>query len=63
MMVDSVSVRSCGGGSAEQISIGYYESWSYTRQCDSWKPQDIDAGAWTHINYAFALIGPDNKVA
>lgn len=36
--------------------MGYYESWSYDRTCDAWAPETIDATAWTHLFYAFALI-------
>ncbi|KAH2448624.1 hypothetical protein KXW63_007635 [Aspergillus fumigatus] len=40
-------------------TIGYYEAWSYARQCDSVAPEDIDANLWTHINFAFGLIHPE----
>jgi len=46
---DLTVVRSCGGSSADKITIGYYESWSYTRTCDSWTPEDIDANIWTYV--------------
>lgn len=36
--------------------IGYYESWSSTRKCDSWRPGDIAANSLTHLNFAFALF-------
>ena len=55
--------RSCGGSSADQRTIGYYESWSMERSCDKWTPEDIDASLWTHINYAFALVGADNRIS
>ena len=38
--------------------IGYYESWSTDRGCDSWRPDDIAANSLTHINWAFALFEP-----
>ena len=55
--------RGCGGSSADQRTIGYYESWSMERTCDKWTPEDIDASLWTHINYAFALVGSDNRIS
>lgn len=53
-----MTAPSCGSGSgtSSKRTIGYYESWSYTRSCDAWEPSDIDASKWTHLNYAFALI-------
>lgn len=56
-------LRSCGGNSADRRTIGYYESWSYKRPCNAWSPEDLNADALTHINYAFALIGSDNRIA
>ena len=47
---------SSSGGTATKRTMGYYESWSYNRTCDSWSPETIDASAWTHLFYAFALI-------
>ncbi|EDP48562.1 class V chitinase, putative [Aspergillus fumigatus A1163] len=47
------------GTSARSRTIGYYEAWSYARQCDSVAPEDIDANLWTHINFAFGLIHPE----
>jgi hypothetical protein len=38
--------RSCAGSSSDAQLIGYYESWSYTRPCDAWAPENITAGAW-----------------
>ncbi|KAI4721608.1 glycoside hydrolase [Aureobasidium sp. EXF-10727] len=58
-----VSEPSCGGSSSDARRIGYYESWSYSRTCDSWAPEKIDASLWTHLNYAFALIDSSGKIA
>ncbi|KAI9927901.1 hypothetical protein MW887_002753 [Aspergillus wentii] len=44
-------------------SVAYYESWATTRACDKYQPEDIDVSEWTHINFAFAIIGDDSKVA
>ncbi|CZS88466.1 uncharacterized protein RAG0_00213 [Rhynchosporium agropyri] len=50
---------SCGGGnSAGKRSIGYYESWSNTRQCQSVAPEDLNLSGFTHINFAFAFFDP-----
>jgi chitinase len=36
--------------------IGYFELWSQNRPCDQFNPEQIAAGALTHINIAFAGI-------
>lgn len=61
--MNSLYHRSCSGSSSDQRIIGYYESWSYQRPCDAWTPEDISAGVWTHLNFAFALIGSDGKIS
>lgn len=44
--------------------VGYFESWSYNRPCDTLHPSQLDTKLWTHLNYAFALINPeDNTIA
>lgn len=55
--------RSCAGASSDAELVGYYESWSYERVCDAWAPENITAGAWTQLNYAFALIGDDYRIS
>lgn len=47
---------SCSSDDVLKRVIGYYESWSSTRICDSWRPGDIAASSLTHINFAFALF-------
>lgn len=42
--------------------IAYYESWAATRECDSFRPEDIPVKALTHINIAFGGIGDDHKI-
>ncbi|KAF2473995.1 chitinase A1 [Lindgomyces ingoldianus] len=42
--------------------IAYYESWADTRDCDSFRPEDIPVHALTHINIAFGGISSDFKV-
>lgn len=49
---------SCSSNNVLKRVIGYYESWSTTRTCDSWRPNDIAASSLTHINFAFALFEP-----
>ncbi|KAL3473172.1 hypothetical protein BJX99DRAFT_272425 [Aspergillus californicus] len=39
--------------------IGYYEQWSLERPCNRVSPEDIPAGFYTHINFAFAGIDPE----
>jgi len=33
------------------------------RPCDVFPPEKINAKLWTHINFAFALVGNDNRIA
>ncbi|OBT62696.1 hypothetical protein VE03_07107 [Pseudogymnoascus sp. 23342-1-I1] len=47
---------SCSSNDVSKKVIGYYESWSTTRKCDSWRPGDIAANSLTHLNFAFALF-------
>lgn len=46
---DAVQPPSGSGSSAKAKTIGYYESWAYTRDCDAVTPEDIDATIWTHL--------------
>ncbi|KAK9423441.1 putative cytochrome p450 protein [Seiridium unicorne] len=39
--------------------IGYYESWSYTSECNQKSPSDRPLSELTHLNYAIAYIDPD----
>ncbi|KAL2825862.1 glycoside hydrolase superfamily [Aspergillus pseudoustus] len=41
----------------------FTQPWSYKRKCNAWAPENIVAGASTHLNYAFALIGSDHWIA
>ncbi|CAD0088215.1 unnamed protein product, partial [Aureobasidium mustum] len=60
----TVKQPSCSGTSSNQRSVGYYEGWSLTRSCDTMEPEDIPAGAYTHINFAFAFVDPSSyKIA
>ncbi|KAF7505727.1 hypothetical protein GJ744_000493 [Endocarpon pusillum] len=59
-----VTKPSCSGTSSNKRSIGYYEGWSTTKACDGMSPENIPAGAYTHLNFAFAFIDPKTcKVA
>ncbi|KAK3901352.1 hypothetical protein C8A05DRAFT_16453 [Staphylotrichum tortipilum] len=50
---------SCPGGkSAIRRTIGYYEGWGVGRACDAMLPEQIPVSAYTHINFAFAMIDP-----
>jgi hypothetical protein len=42
--------------------IAYYELFGLERGCDIMEPELIAAGALTHINLAFQLIGADFKI-
>ncbi|KAF3278210.1 hypothetical protein TWF970_004662 [Orbilia oligospora] len=39
-------------------TVGYWESWGVGRGCDAIWPEDINAKAYTHLNFAFAFIDP-----
>lgn len=52
---------SCGGGTtANKRTIGYYESWSSTRKCQSVQPEDLNLHGFTHVNFAFAFFDPSS---
>ncbi|KAJ4292882.1 hypothetical protein N0V88_005542 [Collariella sp. IMI 366227] len=54
-----VASPSCPGGkSANKRTIGYYEGWGVGRACDAMLPEQIPVAAYTHINFAFAMIDP-----
>jgi chitinase len=44
-------------------TIGYYESWSYYKANCAWSPENLNPTLLTHLNFAFALVGPDNRIA
>ncbi|KAG2000885.1 hypothetical protein GB937_010731, partial [Aspergillus fischeri] len=46
-----------GTGAFRRI-VGYYEGWATTRVCNDFWPEQIPAGYYTHLNYAFAAIDP-----
>ncbi|KAM5505126.1 putative chitinase [Microsporum canis] len=48
--------NTCGGASSSGRYVGYYGSWCVDRPCDALQPSNINAAAWTHLNYGFALI-------
>ncbi|PYI16224.1 glycoside hydrolase [Aspergillus violaceofuscus CBS 115571] len=54
----AVTEASCGGSSAKQRTVGYYEGWSSIRTCDKRLPSDLDLTALTHINFAFIYFDP-----
>lgn len=39
--------------------VGYYEAWASRRPCNTFWPEQIPLGVYTHINFAFATIDPD----
>ena len=54
------SDTSSGSSTTAKISAGYYASWS---AYSGYTPLNIPASKLTHINYAFANIGSDLKIA
>lgn len=53
-----VTEPSCSGASVNARTIGYYESWSTTRACDSRTPSQLDLTGFSHLNFAFAFFNP-----
>ncbi|PMD63730.1 glycoside hydrolase family 18 protein, partial [Hyaloscypha bicolor E] len=50
----------CDGNSAAGRIVGYYEGWSEENTCETFTPDQIPLGIYTHINYAFASIDPSS---
>ncbi|KAL7748183.1 hypothetical protein RI367_006367 [Sorochytrium milnesiophthora] len=46
-----------------QMRIGYWASWSVSRECDIFRPLNIDPMQYTHINFAFAIVNENNRLA
>ncbi|KAF7176523.1 hypothetical protein CNMCM7691_002841 [Aspergillus felis] len=44
------------------VRIGYYGLWGATRGCDDYLPENIPAGALTHINLAFEYVSEDHEI-
>lgn len=55
---ESVLVKTGNISSSKKI-IGYYPAW---KSYSGFTPDKLDAEKLTHINYAFAYIGQDNKI-
>ncbi|KAH7309113.1 hypothetical protein B0I35DRAFT_359977 [Stachybotrys elegans] len=53
-----VKAPSCGSDHRLQRVVGYYEGWAARRQCNSFVPEQIPQGVYTHLNFAFATIDP-----
>jgi chitinase len=45
---------------SQHIIVGYYPAW---KSYEGYTPDKIDASKLTHINYAFANIGPDYRIS
>ncbi|CAM1502566.1 Fc.00g073420.m01.CDS01 [Cosmosporella sp. VM-42] len=56
----TVTSPTCSGKSSEKRTVGYYEGWNLDHPCGTMKPEEIPLGYYTHINFAFSLINPDN---
>ncbi|KAL2759070.1 glycoside hydrolase family 18 protein, partial [Sodiomyces alcalophilus JCM 7366] len=52
-----VSPPSCSDHSLQRV-VGYYEGWAARRPCNAFMPEQIPAGVYTHLNFAFATIDP-----
>jgi chitinase len=53
-----VKAPSCSKSGSLGRVVGYYEGWSLERNCNSFAPEFIPAGVYTHLNFAFATIDP-----
>ncbi|RJE25923.1 chitinase [Aspergillus sclerotialis] len=53
--------KKCDSDSTKR-TIAYYESWASQSQCNKFRPSDIDASQWTHINFAFADITGSGQI-
>ena len=45
---------------SQQIIVGYYPAW---KSYEGYTPDKVDVSKLTHINYAFANIGPDYRIS
>lgn len=53
-----VDVPSCSDHTLQRV-VGYYEGWAPNRPCNSFVPEQISVGVYTHLNFAFATIDPE----
>ncbi|KAH6871830.1 hypothetical protein B0T10DRAFT_590612 [Thelonectria olida] len=53
-----VTRPSCGKDSGVTRVVGYFEGWARNRPCETFWPEQIPIGLYTHINFAFATINP-----
>ncbi|KAH7171571.1 glycoside hydrolase superfamily [Fusarium sp. MPI-SDFR-AT-0072] len=49
---------SCSKSRGVERVVGYFEGWARTRPCNTFWPEQILIGLYTHINFAFATINP-----
>jgi chitinase len=54
--------RECDPSVDNQRKVAYYASWASRRKCNTFKPSDINASRWTHINVAFAVLDWAGKI-
>jgi chitinase len=47
---------------ALDVRIGYYGLWAASRGCDDYLPENMPAGALTHINLAFEYVSGDHEI-
>jgi chitinase len=62
-------ISNCGTGivnnsekPASFSRVGYFEAWNADRPCLNMEISQFDAGAYSHVHFAFATITPDFKV-
>lgn len=59
MASESITVKTKDSTTLGNIIVGYYPAW---KAYSGYTPDKLDAKKLTHVNYAFAYIGQDNKL-
>ncbi|KAI9038720.1 uncharacterized protein KD926_010455 [Aspergillus affinis] len=55
----TVTHKTCSKDGYLSRVVGYYEGWSTRRACNTFWPEMIPLGVYSHINFAFATIDPE----
>ncbi|SMR58009.1 unnamed protein product [Zymoseptoria tritici ST99CH_3D1] len=49
---------SCSDTLVGKRTVGYYESWANSRDCQTVAPEDLDLSGYSSVNFAFAYFDP-----
>ncbi|KAK3937478.1 hypothetical protein QBC46DRAFT_319536 [Diplogelasinospora grovesii] len=55
----TVDRPSCDNSNSVTRVLGYYEGWASRRSCQAFFPENVPAGVYTHLNFAFASVDPN----